>query len=39
MRLAPSVKKFSYEKRSTELIGPAIDNNLNPCKKIIVSLC
>ena len=36
MGLAPSVRTFSYEKRSMELIGPAVDNNLNACKKIIV---
>ena len=33
MSLAPSVRTFSYEKRSTELIGPAVDNNFNACKK------
>ena len=31
MGVAPSVRTFSYEKRSTELIGPAVDNNLNVC--------
>ena len=39
MGLTPSVtvRTFSCEKRSTELIGPAVDNNLNACKKIIVA--
>ena len=39
MELAPSVRTFSYENRSTELIGPAVDNNLNVCNKIIVAFC
>ena len=39
MGLAPSVRTFSYEKKSTKLIGPAVDNNLNVCNKIIVSFC
>ena len=38
MGFTPSVRTFSYEKRLTELIGSAFDNNLNACKKIIVSL-
>ena len=38
MSLAPSIRTFSYEKILTELIGSAFDNNLNACKKIIVSL-
>ena len=38
MGLAPSVRTLSYEKRSTELIGPAVDNNLNACKIISLSV-